>query len=97
MYMPGATTSTRHYIVYVLESMKDGKRYIGFTTNLRRRIQEHAQGLSFATKPRLPMKLIYAELCTIEEDARRREIYLKTTRGRRFLAKRLKIYYQSKL
>ncbi len=43
------------------------------------------------------MKLIYFEACTNEDDAKRREDYLKTTRGRRFLAKRLKSYYKSKL
>ncbi len=94
--MPGATTSTI-YIVYVLESLKDGKRYIGFTTNFKRRLKEHQEGLVFATKSRLPLRLIYFEGCLNEEDAQRREIYLKTTRGRRFLAKRLKTYYQSKL
>ena len=93
--MPRATTST--FYVYVLESLKDKNRYIGFTTDLKRRITEHQKGLSFATKPRLPMKFIYCEICTNEIDARRREEYLKTTRGNRFLAKRLKSYYQSKL
>lgn len=43
------------------------------------------------------MKLIYFEACTNQDDAQRREGYFKTTRGRRFLAKRLKSYYQSKL
>ena len=98
--MPGATTSIilpRLFYVYVLESLKDGERYIGYTVNLKRRLEEHKRGLSFATKPRLPMKLIYVEACTNEHDAKRREQYLKTTRGRRFLAKRLKTYYQSKL
>ena len=85
------------FYVYVLESHKDGKRYIGFTTNLKKRIEEHNKGLSFSTRPRLPMKLIYSEVCTNEDDARRREEYLKTTRDNRFLAKRLKSYYQSKL
>ena len=87
------------FYVYVLESLSDSKRYIGFTTNLKRRLEEHQKGLSKATRPRLPMKLIYFEACTNtnEEDAMRREHYLKTTRGRRFLAKRLKSYYQSKL
>jgi len=80
-----------------MESAKNKKRYIGFTTNLKKRIEEHQKGLSFSTKPRLPMKLIYFEACTNKEDAQRREEYLKTTRGRRFLAKRLKSYYQSKL
>lgn len=94
--MLGATTSTI-YFVYILESLRDSKRYTGFTTNLGKRLKEHQWGLSLATKPRLPMKLIYFEDCLSVEDSKRREIYLKTTRGRRFLAKRLKTYYQSKL
>ena len=85
------------FYVYVLESLKDKKRYIGYTSSLRRRIEEHQKGLSFTTKPRLPMKLIYFEACINDNDAKRREGYFKTTRGRRFLAKRLKLYYQSKL
>ena len=96
--MPSTTTSTlRFYWVYVLESLKDKKRYIGFTTNLSERIKAHNNGQSFATKFRLPFKPIYFEGCTNEQDAKRREKYLKTTGGRRFLSKRLIIYYQSKL
>ena len=96
--MPSTTTSTtRFYYVYVLESLKDSKRYIGFTTNLPERIKAHNKGLSFATKFRLPFKPVYFEGCTNEQDATRREKYLKTTGGRRFLSKRLIIYYQSKL
>lgn len=95
--MPGATTSIMFFFVYVLESLKDGKRYIGLTANLKRRIEEHNAGYSYATKSRLPFKIIYYEVCTHQDDAERREQYLKTTRGRRFLAKRLKSYYQSKL
>lgn len=81
------------FYIYILESAKDKERYVGYTSNLVRRIEEHKKGLSFSTKSRLPMKLIYFEACTNQEDAKRREIYLKTTRGRRFLAKRLKTYY----
>lgn len=94
--MPSATTSIAFY-VYVLESLKDKNRYIRYTTNLRKRLEEHQKRYSFSTKSRLPFKLIYAELCTNKKDAERRETYFKTTRGRRFLAKRLKSYYQSKL
>jgi len=94
--MSGATTSIGFW-VYILESRKDGNRYIGFTTNLKQRLLQHYKGEVFSTKSRLPMRFIYAEVCTNEEDARRREQYLKTTRGRRFLAKRLILYYKSKL
>ena len=92
--MPSRTTSTvRFWYVYILESLTDGRRYIGFTRDLRNRLEAHRAGLSFATKYRRPLKLIYFEACTNKEDASRREKYLKTTGGRRFLAKRLKSYY----
>ncbi len=90
--MPSNTTSSVFFYVYTLESMKDGDRYIGYTSNIRRRIEEHNKGLSFATKFRLPFKLIYFEGCLNQEDAKRREHYLKTTQGRRFLGLRLKEY-----
>jgi len=93
--MLGGTTSI--HFVYVLESGADGKRYIGYTKNLKKRFEEHKSGLVFSTKYRLPLKLIYFEACIDEDDGRRREKYLKATDGRRFLAKRLKSYYKSKL
>jgi putative endonuclease len=49
----------------------------------------------FSTKSRLPMKLIYAEACLNEEDDRKREGYLKTTQGRRFLKLRLRKFRNS--
>jgi putative endonuclease len=87
--MPRNTTSSTFFYTYVLESLKDLDRYIGYTNNLKRRLEEHKKGLSFATKFRLPFKLIYFEGCLNQEDAKRREDYLKTTQGRRFLGLRL--------
>lgn len=88
--MPSNTTSRMffHY-VYVLESLKDKDLYIGYTNNLKRRLEEHNKGQSFATKFRLPFRLIYFEGCINQKDAKRRENYLKTTQGRRFLGLRL--------
>jgi len=84
--------SNRFHYVYVLESQKDGNRYIGLTDDLRKRVSEHNSGKSFATRPRRPLQLIYYEACLSEVDARRREHYFKVTGGRRFLAKRLRDY-----
>ena len=92
--MPSSTISIL-YIVYVLLSQKDGKYYIGFTKNLRRRYFEHQTGQVFSTKGRRPLQLVYCEACLSKKDAIRREQYLKTTGGRRFLAKRLKCYLKS--
>jgi putative endonuclease len=83
------TTSQVFFYVYVLESLKDNKRYIGYTSNLKRRLEEHNQGKSFSTKFRLPFKLIYFEGCLYDLDAKRRERYLKTSQGRKFLGLRL--------
>ena len=94
--MPSNTTFSVFFYVYVLESLKDSNRYIGYTNNLKRRVEEHKKGLSFATKFRLPVKLIYFEGCLNEEDAKRREHYLKGTQGRRFLGLRLIQYQRQK-
>ena len=80
------------FYTYVLESLKDENRYIGYTNNLRKRLEEHKRGLVQSTKPRRLLKLIYFEACLNEEDARQRENYLKTTNGRRWLGKRLRRY-----
>ncbi len=91
--MPGRTISNRFYYVYVLESMKDNKQYVGFTNDLRKRMDQHQQGKSLATAPRRPFSLVYYEACRSRTDAIRREAYFKHSEGRRFLAKRLKDYY----
>ncbi|MBI2003548.1 MAG: GIY-YIG nuclease family protein [Parcubacteria group bacterium] len=80
------------FYTYVLKSIKDSKLYIGYTNNLKKRIEEHKKGLNLSTKFRLPFKLIYYEACLNEQDAKRREHYLKTTQGRRFLGLRLQEY-----
>jgi len=36
------------FVVYILKSQKDGLLYIGFTTDLHRRLTEHIHGQSDA-------------------------------------------------
>ena len=78
---------------YVLQSVKNDNLYIGYTSNLKKRLKEHNQGLSKSTKPYMPWKLIYYEACLNEKDAKRREGYLKKTQGQRLLKRRLKEYF----
>ena len=70
------------YYVYVLQSRKDGKRYIGQSDDLRRRISEHENGKLTSTKHRRPIKLIFYEAFSAKEDAIRRERYFKTSKGK---------------
>jgi len=70
------------YYVYVFKSSIDGKLYIGYTADLRKRIQEHNRGSVISTKPRRPFKLVFYESFKSSTDAKRREQYFKTTKGK---------------
>jgi putative endonuclease len=73
------------YCVYVLQSQKDLLFYHGFTTNIKRRIEEHNAGKTNSTAKRKPLKLVYCELFISRKDAIRREKYFKSTQGKRML------------
>lgn len=76
--------------VYILQSQKNGKWYTGFTSDLRKRFNEHNSNHVGYTNKRGPFDLIYYEVCDNEEDAKARELYLKSGMGRRYLKNRLK-------
>ncbi len=65
------------YYVYVLESLKDKKFYIGSTSNLKRRLDEHNCGKNVSTKYRKPFKLVYFEQFSTINEARWREHLFK--------------------
>ena len=81
------------FYVYVLHSARDSGLYIGFSTDLRRRLSEHKTGASQATNFRGPWSLIYYEAYTEEADALGRERYLKSGGGRKFLRSQLRSYF----
>ena len=83
------------YYTYVLQSEKDGKKYIGYTKNLNLRFEQHQNGKVESTKHRRPLKLIYFEACLNQKDALRREKYFKTHYGKMFLKNRLKEWYEN--
>ena len=85
------------FYVYVLRSLADDGFYIGYSTDLKRRLIEHERGASFATKSRGPWKLIYYEAYLDRRDAKGREKYLKSGGGRRFLRAQLRNYLGSNL
>jgi putative endonuclease len=66
--------------------------YVGYTKDLKIRIQQHNTGLVTSTKKRRPLILIYYEACLNQQDATHREKYLKTSWGKRYVKNRLKNY-----
>lgn len=93
--MPSSESSGMFCYVYVLQSTKTGKHYVGFTHNLRRRLAEHNAGKSQSTRSGEHWEVIFYEAYRVESDARRRENYLKTSGGKRALRTMIKDYRTS--
>jgi putative endonuclease len=70
------------FYTYILFSLKDKQFYIGFTSNLKRRLKEHLLCKTKSTAHRKPLKLIYFEGHRSKTDAMRRESYFKTDKGK---------------
>ena len=80
------------YYIYILQSEKDKQFYTGYTSDLQNRLIDHNAGKVISTKNRLPLKLVYYEVCINQQDATHREKYLKTAWGKRYIKTRLKNY-----
>ena len=76
------------FTVYVIESLKNGKRYVGYTSkSAEKRLAEHNRGCNKWTRENRPFKLIYTEFVETGTITRRRERFLKSGQGRKFLQK----------
>ena len=71
------------FCVYFLFSRKDLFLQIGFTSNIENRIKNHNAGGTKSTSNRRPLDLIFCEFYLFEEDARKGELYFKTTAGKK--------------
>ena len=85
--------------IYVLLCEGDGKLYIGYTSDLKQRIENHNKGFVMATKNRRPLSLIHYEAYISSRDVKRRELFLKGGKGHEESRKQLqdacrKIKYQ---
>ena len=65
------------FFVYILQSKKDKSFYIGFAVDIKKRLEEHNQGLVRSTKNIRPIELIYCEIYKSKKDALIREKRLK--------------------
>ena len=77
------------YTVYILQDNK-GKLYKGMTNNLLRRFNEHKNGKTLTTRKMSGLAIAYREEYESFEQARKRELYLKTAAGRRFLKNKIR-------
>jgi putative endonuclease len=73
------------FTVYILQSLKDNKTYVGYTNNFERRFDQHNSGKSKSTKYRAPFKLLINEEFENSVEAKKRELWWKGGSGRRKL------------
>ena len=77
----------RMFYVYIIESELDSSYYIGYTSDLQRRIEGHNRGQTRWTRMRRPWKLVYCEEYKEKKDALKREKFLKRQKNREFYRK----------
>mgnify|MGYP001827191104 CR=1 FL=1 len=70
--------------VYVLHNPDASRRYVGMTNDLSRRLKEHNSGHTKSTK-NVFWKIVHQEEFQDRVSARKREKYLKSAAGRRYL------------
>ena len=83
----------KFFYCYILCNKEKNFIYIGYSENLKQRIIEHNNGYSKSTKSYLPLELIHYEAYRNKKDAKRRERYLKTNKGKTTLMTMLKEFF----
>lgn len=69
---------TKKHFTYIIECA-DGTYYTGYTTDVKRRVKEHNQGIgSKYTRSRLPVSLLYFEKYSSRSKAMKREYEIKS-------------------
>ena len=87
------TAGESMYCVYILRSLKNHKRYVGYTSKSpQERLAEHNAGTNQFTKGNRPYKLIHHEFHKNEDFAKKRERFFKSGNGRKVLDQILKKY-----
>jgi putative endonuclease len=74
------------FSIYVLRNVKNGKRYVGYTSkNPHIRLIEHNLGCTASTRRRGPFDLLHTEQYETKAEALIREKFLKSGQGRKLL------------
>jgi putative endonuclease len=69
------------HFVYILQSLKDSKYYIGETSDVEARLCFHNAGLQRSTKHRRPFKIVLIEVYADRALALKKEKQIKSWKG----------------
>jgi putative endonuclease len=73
------------YYTYVLRSIEFERNYVGFSKDIENRLKQHNSGKTFSTKPYRPWRILFYEEFDTQEEALKREKWLKSGVGREFI------------
>jgi putative endonuclease len=90
---PPSNYSMKFYYVYVLYNRGENFLYIGYSEDLKQRVISHNKGENKSTRAHLPLELIHYEAYRNMKDAKRREKYLKSNKGKTTLITMLKEFF----
>ena len=79
-----------NYHVYILFSELKDRFYIGYTSHLEVRLDEHNAGKTPSTKFGRPWKLVYSEVFQDKSSASKREMEIKSKESRKYIASLIK-------
>ena len=73
------------FYTYVLLSLKTGRYYVGSTSHLDLRIDEHNGGKTVSTRTGIPWRLVYSEEFDSRKKAVARERHIKSQKSKTFI------------
>ncbi len=73
------------FYVYILYSIKLNQYYVGYTSDLHKRLQEHNSGISKYTSKANDWQLCFQEEFFNREDAMQREKEIKRKKSRKYI------------
>ncbi len=81
----GKTRSKFMAFTYILYSAKVDKYYVGACTDMARRLKQHNCGQSKFTSTGIPWVVKYTETFDTLEQAKKRELYIKRMKSRKYI------------
>jgi len=73
------------WYTYILYSEKIDRYYVGYTWNIKLRLDRHNKGMSRSTKAGRPWKIVYVELYNTKSEAIKREYQIKRWKSRKMI------------
>jgi len=77
----GKSSLANMFIVYIIQSIKTKRYYIGTTFNLEQRIKHHNSGANRSTRNKGPWEVVYKEFFGDKREAWLRERQIKSYKG----------------